>query len=87
MDTLGLGLYTCVNAEYISRLDVWRLLHLPLKEGDDLCYRNRPYTPWAPYRTSKTKDCAFRVTSHLKCNRYEYYYHHWNWDLEEGAIF
>ncbi|KAJ5253826.1 hypothetical protein N7524_011006 [Penicillium chrysogenum] len=87
MDTPGSGPYTCVNAEYISRPDVWRLLHLPPKEGDDLCYRNRPCTPWAPCGTSKTKDCALRVTSHLKCNRHEYHYHHWNWDPEEGAIF
>ncbi|CAG7939345.1 unnamed protein product [Penicillium salamii] len=84
--TAGSGPYTCVNAEYISRPDVWRLLHLPPKEGDDLCYRNRLCTPWAPCGNSKIKDCALRVTSHLRCNRHEYHFHHWNWDPEEGAI-
>lgn len=87
MDTAGSGPYTCVNAEYISRPDVWRLLHLPPKEGDDLGYRTRPCTPWAPCGASKTKDCALRVTSHLRCNRHEYQYHHWNWEPEDGAGF
>ena len=27
------------------------------------------------------RDCALRVTSHLKCARHEYQHHCWDWDL------
>lgn len=43
-----------------------------------------PQAPWAPCGKSLPKNCALRVTSHLKCARHEYQYHHWNWELEEG---
>ncbi|RJE22210.1 hypothetical protein PHISCL_05458 [Aspergillus sclerotialis] len=85
MDIAGSGPYTCEDPNYISRADVWRLLHLPSTEDDDLGYRNRPFTPWAPCGTSLVKDCALRVASHLKCPRHEYQYSHWTWLLEDGA--
>lgn len=84
MNTAGSGPYTHGNPEYISSSDVWRLLHLPQTEDDDLLFNRRPQAPQAPCGKSLPKDCALRVTSHLKCARHEYRYHHWNWDLEEG---
>jgi hypothetical protein len=86
MDIAGSGPYTCENPEYIPRTDVWRLLHLPSTEEDDLCYTYRPSTPWAPCGATLTRNCALRVTSHLKCPRHEYQYDHWNWELADGAI-
>lgn len=86
MDVAGSGPYTCEDPEYISRPDVWRLLHLPPAEHDDLCYEFRPSTPWAPCGRSLIRNCALRATSHLKCSRHEYYYDYWNWSLENGVI-
>ena len=86
MDMAGSGPYTCENPKYILRADVWHLLHLPSTEDDDLCYQNRPFTPWAPCGKSLVKDCALRVASHLKCPRHEYQYSHWTWLLEDGAV-
>lgn len=82
----GSGPYTHGNPEHISRLDVWRLLHPPQIEDDELLYKTRPQTPWAPWGSCLPKDCALRVTTHLKCARHEYQYHHWNWHLEEGSV-
>ena len=84
MDDAGSGPYTCEDPEYISRPEVWRLLHLPPTEPDCLWYRNRPQTPWEPCGRTLTTNCALRVTSHLKCPRHEYHYDHWNWELENG---
>lgn len=86
MDIAGSGRYSCEDPEYISRPDVWRLLHLPSTEHDDLCYEYRPSTPWAPCGRSLTRNCALRVTAHLDCPRHEYQYDHWNWSLEDGTI-
>lgn len=86
MDIAGSGSYAHGNPEHISRPDVWRLLHLPQTEGDELLFRKRPQTPWEPWGISLPKDCALRVTSHLKCARHEYQYHHWNCELQEGVI-
>lgn len=86
MDIPGSGPYSCEDLEYISRPDVWRLLHLPSAEHDDLCYEFRPTTPWAPCGRSLTRNCALRVTSHLKCPRHEYRYDHWSWSLGDGTI-
>lgn len=84
MDVPGSGLYTFNHSEYISRPDVWRLLHLSPTEGDDLNYEHRPTTPWEPCGVSLATDCALRVTSHLKCPRHECQYDHWNWNLKNG---
>lgn len=86
MDIAGSGPYSCEDPEYISRPDVWRLLHLPSAEHDDLCYEFRPSTPWEPCGRSLARNCALRVTSHLDCPRHEYQYDHWNWNLEDGTI-
>ena len=86
IDIAGSGPYTCENPEYISRKDVWRLLHLPSNEEDEFCYIYGPGTPWAPCGVSLTKNCALRVTSHLNCPRHEYQYDHWNWELADGTI-
>lgn len=86
MDIAGSGPYTCENSEYISRADVWRLLHLPSTEEDGFCYTYRPGTPWAPCGASLTKNCALWITSHLECPRHEYQYDHWNWELADGVI-
>lgn len=85
MDIAGYGRYTCENADYILRADVWRLLHLPSIEEDDLCYTYRPSTPWTPPGRSLTRNCALRVASHLECLRHEYQYDHWNWELADGV--
>jgi len=84
MDDTGSGPYTCEDPRYVSRPDVWRLLHLPPTEEDDLSYEYRPLTPWEPCGASLATDCALRVTSHLNCSRHEYQYDHWNWELENG---
>lgn len=84
MDDAGSGPYTSDDPEYISRPDVWRLLHLSPTEEDDLSYEYRPMTPWEPCGVSLTTNCALRVTSHLKCSRHWYHYDHWNWELENG---
>ncbi|KAJ5691090.1 hypothetical protein N7488_011825 [Penicillium malachiteum] len=86
MDIAGSGPYTCENPEYISRADVWRLLHLPLTEQDDFRYMYGPCTPWAPCGASLTRNCALRVISHLECPRHEYEYDHWTWELADGVI-
>lgn len=86
MDIAGSGPYACEDHEYISRPDVWRLLHLPSAEPDDLCYEFRPTTPLAPCGRSLARNCALRVASHLDCPRHEYQYDHWNWSLENGTI-
>ncbi|CAI7569446.1 unnamed protein product [Penicillium glandicola] len=86
MDIPGLGPYTHGNPEHISRPDVWRLLHLPQTEDDELLFGTRPQTPWEPWGSSLRKDCALRVTSHLKYTRHEYQYHHWNWEVEGRII-
>ncbi|KAJ5728150.1 hypothetical protein N7493_004480 [Penicillium malachiteum] len=80
------GPYTCENPEYMQRQDVWRLLHLPTDEIDDLGFRRRPFTPWAPCGASLVRNCALRVTSHLTCCRHEYQYDRWNWELEDGTV-
>lgn len=85
MDLPGSGPYTCDNPQYILRADVWRLMHLPSTEEDDLCYRCRPATPWPPCGASLVKDCALRVLAHLKCPRHEYKYDYWEWHLEDGT--
>lgn len=84
MDVAGSGPYTWDHHEYISRPDVWRLLHLSPTEEDDLSYEYRPMTPWEPCGACLTTNCALRVTSHLKCPRHEYRYDHWSWKLENG---
>lgn len=86
MDIAGSGPYTCEKPGYISRTDVWRLLHLPSIEEDDSCFAYRPSTPWAPCGTSLTTNCALRVTAHLNCPRHEYHYDHLTWELVEGEI-
>lgn len=86
MDTPGSGSYTCENTGYILRQDIWRLLHLPATENNDLHFRHRPFAPWAPCGVSLTKNCALRVASHLECDRHEYQYDHWNWELEGGFL-
>lgn len=48
MDTAGSGPYTHGHPEYISRRDVWRLLHLPQTEDDELLFNRQPQAPWAP---------------------------------------
>lgn len=45
MNTAGSGPYTHGNPEYISSSDVWRLLHLPQTEDDDLLFNRRPQAP------------------------------------------
>ncbi|KAL4888243.1 hypothetical protein BDV59DRAFT_211432 [Aspergillus ambiguus] len=87
MDIAGSGPYICDDQEYISRADVWRLMHLPSNEEDNTCYQYRPNTPWEPCGASHIKDCALRVKSHLQCSRHEYQYDHWNWSLEDGTIY
>ncbi|KAJ5919148.1 hypothetical protein N7466_010091 [Penicillium verhagenii] len=84
MDDAGSGPYAYGDPEYISRPDVWRLLHLSPIEEDDLSYNYRPMTPWEPCGASLTTNCALRVTSHLKCSRHEYHYDHWNWEVKNG---
>ncbi|KAE8318778.1 hypothetical protein BDV41DRAFT_329421 [Aspergillus transmontanensis] len=84
MDDAGLGPYTWGDPEYISRPDVWRLLHLSPTEEDDLSYEYGPMTPWEPCGASLTTNCALHVTAHLKCPRHEYRYEHWSWELEGG---
>jgi hypothetical protein len=85
MDLSGSGPYTCGNPQYILRADVWRLMHLPSTEEDNLCYLYRPTTPWPPCGASLIKDCALRVLAHLKCARHEYKYDYWEWHLEDGT--
>ncbi|PIG84925.1 hypothetical protein AARAC_005605 [Aspergillus arachidicola] len=84
MDDAGSGPYTWGDPEYISRPDVWRLLHLSPTEEDELSYDYGHMTPWEPCGASLTTNCALRVTSHLKCPRHEYRYEHWSWELEGG---
>lgn len=86
LDIPGSGLYSYGDPEYISRPDVWRLLHLPSVEHDHLCYEYRPSTPWEPCGRSLASDRALRITSHLHCARHEYRYDHWNWSLDDGTI-
>ncbi|KAJ6021497.1 hypothetical protein N7540_007001 [Penicillium herquei] len=86
MDIPGSGPYMCRNPEYMQRQDIWRLLHLPTDEMDDLGFGHRPFTPWAPCGASLVKNCALRVNSHLTCRRHEYHYDHWNWELEDGTV-
>ena len=86
MDIPGSGPYTHGNPEHISRPDVWRLLHLPQIEDDELLFGRRPQTPWEPWGSCLPKDCALRVTTHLRCARHEHQYHHWNWGLEKGSV-
>ncbi|OQE17584.1 hypothetical protein PENSTE_c020G08481 [Penicillium steckii] len=86
MDSAGSGPYTWDHSKYISRPDVWRLLHFSPTEEDDLSYEYGPPTPWEPCGVCLTTDCALRVTSHLKCRRHEYRYDHWNWKLENSEI-
>ncbi|KAJ5594846.1 uncharacterized protein N7459_001054, partial [Penicillium hispanicum] len=86
MDISGSGPYTSETPSFIMRQDVWRLLHLPTIENDDLNFRHRPFAPWAPCGKSPTKNSALRVMSHLECPRHEYQYDYWNWELEDGAV-
>ncbi|KAB8224891.1 hypothetical protein BDV33DRAFT_199175 [Aspergillus novoparasiticus] len=84
MDDAGSGPYTWGDPAYISRPDVWRLLHLSPTEEDDLSYEYGPMTPWEPCGANLTTNCALRVTTLLKCPRHEYRYQHWSWELEGG---
>ncbi|KAB8272935.1 hypothetical protein BDV30DRAFT_239017 [Aspergillus minisclerotigenes] len=84
MDDAGSGPYTWGDPAYISKPDVWRLLHLSPTEEDELSYEYGPVTPWEPCGACLTTNCALRVISHLKCPRHEYRYEHWSWELEGG---
>ena len=87
MDVAGTGPYVGgkLNQE-IWRADVWRLLHLPTAEEDELTYNYRPCTPWEPCGKMKISDCALRVASHFNCARHRFYYDHWNWEMEGNQI-
>ncbi|KAJ5097491.1 hypothetical protein N7456_008212 [Penicillium angulare] len=86
MDIPGSGPYLCEDSSHIQRQDVWRLLHLPTDENDDLGFGRQPFTPWAPCGASPTMNCALRVRKHLECRRHEYQYDYWNWELEDGEV-
>ncbi|RAL07214.1 uncharacterized protein BO97DRAFT_418757 [Aspergillus homomorphus CBS 101889] len=85
MDDAGTGPYLQGQSkeQQIWRADVWRLLHLPFTDEDDLSYRYRPGTPWEPCGKMNARDCALRVASHWDCPRHRLIYHHWNWELEK----
>lgn len=86
MDFTGTGPYTCENPEFISRQDVWRLLHLQTTDLDDFQYTMRPFSGgWAPCGISPTKNCDLQVASHLNCPRHEYQYDHWTWITKDGT--
>lgn len=86
IDVPGSGPYMREGSERVSRQDVWRLLHLPPTEQDDLSYRYRPFTPWPPCGSTPRENCALRVVSHLRCGRHQFEYSHWNWELEDGTL-
>ncbi|GAT23034.1 LOW QUALITY PROTEIN: similar to An01g11250 [Aspergillus luchuensis] len=85
MDIAGTGSYLDQSKGQIWRADVWRLLHLPTTEEDDLSYNYSPRTPWEPCGKMQTTECALRVVSHLNCPRHNIRYHHWNWEVENSA--
>ncbi|KAE8356902.1 hypothetical protein BDV28DRAFT_126392 [Aspergillus coremiiformis] len=87
MDIAGTGSYLHDQyKEQIWRADVWRLLHLPTTEEDDLSYNYQPGTPWEPCGTMKKRECALRVASHFNCPRHQFRYHHWNWEPENSPV-
>ncbi|OJZ89966.1 hypothetical protein ASPFODRAFT_58616 [Aspergillus luchuensis CBS 106.47] len=85
MDIAGTGPYLDQSKGQIWRVDVWRLLHLPTAEEDDISYNYPPRTPWEPCGKMQTTECALRVVSHLHCPRHQIRYRHWNWEVENSA--
>ncbi|PYH98087.1 hypothetical protein BO71DRAFT_480632 [Aspergillus ellipticus CBS 707.79] len=86
MDLAGEGPYTTKDREFISRADAWRLMRLPSAEEDNSCFQGRPRTPWAPCGVSRTRDCALRITAHLGCERHEYRYECFVWEMGDGDV-
>ncbi|OOF95548.1 hypothetical protein ASPCADRAFT_13467, partial [Aspergillus carbonarius ITEM 5010] len=85
MDIAGTGPYLHGQSkEQIWRADVWRLLHLPTTEEDDLSYNHPPRTPWEPCGKMHTRECALRVASHWECPRHYFQYQHWIWEPENS---
>ncbi|RAK95880.1 uncharacterized protein BO80DRAFT_449746 [Aspergillus ibericus CBS 121593] len=85
MDIAGTGPYFHGQRnEKIWRADVWRLLHLPTTEEDDLSYNYPPRTPWEPCGKMEARDCALRVASHWNCPRHQLHYQHWSWEPENS---
>ncbi|PWY88831.1 hypothetical protein BO94DRAFT_556220 [Aspergillus sclerotioniger CBS 115572] len=85
MDIAGMGPYIIDQyKKQVRRADVWRLLHLPTTEEDDLSYNYPPRTPWEPCGMMETRNCALRVASHLDCPRHHLRYQYWIWEPENG---
>ncbi|PYI04795.1 hypothetical protein BO78DRAFT_449182 [Aspergillus sclerotiicarbonarius CBS 121057] len=85
MDIAGTGPYLHGQCkEQIWRADVWRLLHLPTTEEDDLSYNYPPRTPWEPCGKMEARECALRVASHWNCPRHHFNYQHWSWEPENS---
>ncbi|PWY88250.1 hypothetical protein BO70DRAFT_427063 [Aspergillus heteromorphus CBS 117.55] len=72
--------------DQIWRADIWRLLHPPTAEEDDMSYNYRPRTPWVPCGKMPKENCSLRVASHLNCPRHHLQYHHLTWQLEDDII-
>lgn len=87
MDVTGTGSYLVGQShDKIWRSDVWRLLHLPTTDDDELSYNYRPGSPWEPCGKMVKEDCALRVTSHSHCERHHFDYHHWTWEATDSAV-
>lgn len=88
MDFSGSGPYFHRDASgdsAIRRVDVWRLLYLPISEDDGLCYNSLPFSPWHPLGETVEKNCALRVRAHKSCPRHRLVYTYWTWQLQDGS--
>ncbi|CAG8195468.1 unnamed protein product [Penicillium salamii] len=86
-DFSGVGPYRSDGSDFIARQDVWRLLHLPKTDPDDVYFHARPFGCWAPCGKSPIVNCDLQVASHFDCPRHEFYYDRWRWNLEDGSSF
>ncbi|PKY08595.1 hypothetical protein P168DRAFT_286710 [Aspergillus campestris IBT 28561] len=88
MDLAGSGPYLYrnpSNQNLIRRVDIWRLLYLPVLEDDGLYYESLPFSPWEPVGQSIELNCALRVRAHRLCSRHRLLYEHWTWNLLDGS--
>lgn len=88
MDLSGSGPYFHRHASgdnAIRRVDVWKLLYLPISEDDGLYYKSLPFSPWYPVGETVEKNCALRVRAHKSCPRHRLVYTYWTWQLQDGS--
>jgi hypothetical protein len=81
MDLCGSGPYLKLD-NTIARADVWRLRHDSWEvEPEGLPFRNTPLSGWPPFGFMASEELELEVHRHITCERYEWQYDHWTWQL------